>query len=87
MSARLNPEKKDHPIEGTTEDEHEMFESLDRTRMYTLEAFKSESKVNPNSLIVFCPLSVVSTYIFREKLGTRLLGLMVAESSLISSMS
>lgn len=80
MSERLNPDRKDHPIEGTTEDEQEISDCLERTRLYTLEDFKSGSKVNPNPSIKPCSLSVFPMRIFREKLGTRFSDLMVEES-------
>lgn len=49
ISARLRPEKIDHPIECPADDDTETVDFLKMTRAYTLEKFKSWSKVNPKA--------------------------------------
>ena len=46
-SARLIPEKNDHPIEGGTEDVAVQPEHLFNARVYGQDASRSFSKVNP----------------------------------------
>lgn len=46
-SARLMPEKNDHPIEGATEDVAVQSEYLFNALMYGRDALRSFSKVNP----------------------------------------
>ena len=47
ISARLMPEKNDHPIEGGTEDVAVQTEHLINARIYGRDASRSFSKVNP----------------------------------------